>query len=292
MITFSELLERDGFDPSKIVVFRHRPMEPELNRNFDWIVAERPDLFDCYQNTHGTRTESALKRANYVASFLRHGLGAALFLGFFKIRGWRDLTSAEWAARPSHVELVRYGMSGASGGASRETISEFDLVETSYLAAWKHRLVIDWPGLERSWYRWADRNTFSVKAIAQADQLAGELPSWDQIALTFDQLAIMPTSWKSALRQWRGIYLITDMSDRMAYVGSAGGSENLLQRWTDYSKSGHGGNKLLKRRDPKNFVFSILQRTSPDLDRAELLRLENSWKVRLLSRAPYGLNEN
>lgn len=267
-------------------------MEPELNRNFDWIVAERPDLFDCYQNTHGARTESALKRASHVASFLRHGPGAALFIGMFEVSGWRDLTAEQWESRPLHRELVGYGMAGASGGAWRETISEFRLEEADYLSDWKRRLIIDWPGLERSWYRWADRNTFLVRAIAESDRLTSEMPEWHEISLTYDQLAILPSEWRAALRQWRGIYLITDLSDHKAYVGSAGGSENLMQRWSQYAKSGHGGNKLLKGRDPKSFVFSILQRVSPDLPQDELVKMENSWKNRLHSRAPFGLNEN
>lgn len=291
-LTFNELLERHSIDPAEVVVFRHRPTEAELNRNFDWIVSERPDLFDCYQNTHNSRTESALKRAKYVASFLRRGAGEALFIGLFEIHGWRDLSSDEWAARPLHMELEKYGMAGASGGAHREAIAEFDLRPTMFLEQWKRRLVITWPGLERSWYRWGDRNIFPVIAIAEEDALAREIPQWYEISLTHAELAILPRKWCDALRHWRGVYLITDRSDRRLYVGSAGGAENLLQRWQEYARSGHGGNKHLRARKPSNFVFSILQRVSPDLPLDELVNLEGSWKTRLSSYWPDGLNEN
>lgn len=291
-LTFNELLDRNGIDRAKTVVFRHRPYETELNKNFDMIVSERPDLFDCYQNTHNERTEAALKRASHVASFIRRQAGKALFVGLYRIAGWRELNSSEWESRPAQLELVKMGMMGSSGGAWRESISEFDLVPTAALGAWRRRLVIGWPPPERSWYRWADRNTFPVLAITEDDALRPPMPDWQDISLPTAQLAILPESWQSALRHWRGVYLITDKSDRRAYVGSAGGSENILQRWQDYGRTGHGGNKHLRSRDPANFTFSILQRTSPDLPLDELVRLEMSWKKRLETRWPDGLNEN
>lgn len=290
-LTFNDLLERHSLDPAEIVVFRHRPTETELNRNFDWIVAERPDLFDCYQNTHNSRTESALKRAKYVASFLRRGPGEALFIGLFEIAGWRELSSEEWAVRPLHRELETYGMAGASGGVHRDRIAEFDLRENDVLQDWKRRLVIGWPGLERSWYRWADRNAFPVLAITEEDALQPAMPPWEQIRIAHREIAILPSRWRDALRQWRGVYMIEDTADRRCYVGSAGGAENLLQRWQDYGRTGHGGNKHLRNRDPAGFKFCILQRVSPDLDREALVAIENGWKMRLGTIWPDGLND-
>ncbi len=292
VLTFNELLIRDGIDPAKTIVFRHRPTEPELNRNFDWIVAERPDLFDCYQNTHNERTEAALKKASFVASFIRRSSGEALYIGTYEIAGWRELTPNEWESRPPQLELVQLGMAGASGGAWRDSVSEFDLKLTSFLSSWRRRLIIAWPGGERSWYRWADRNIFVVNAVVEADALRPSMPAWDEIHLMHGELGILPSSWCDALCHWRGVYLIVDQSDRRCYVGSAGGHENLLQRWRDYGRTGHGGNKYLRDRDPTQFVFSILQRVSPDLPKDELVAIENSWKKRIGSIWPAGLNQN
>lgn len=55
---------------------------------------------------------------------------------------------------------------------------------------------------------------------------------------------------------------------------------------------GHGGNQLLRRRAPRGFHFSILQRLSPDMDASDVIRLESTWKERLHTRAPLGLNDN
>ena len=97
---------------------------------------------------------------------------------------------------------------------------------------------------------------------------------------------------RRVLTQWRGIYYIFDISDRKGYVGSAYGEENLYGRWLNYTARGHGGNRLLRQRDPQNFQFSILQRVSPDMDARDLIQIENSWKERLHTREPYGLNDN
>lgn len=102
----------------------------------------------------------------------------------------------------------------------------------------------------------------------------------------------MPTRWKLALAQWRGVYFIYDKATRMGYVGSAYGVDNLMGRWTHYAASGHGGNRLMRAREPKDFIFSILQRVSPDMDADEDIALENNWKERLHTRALLGFNDN
>lgn len=70
------------------------------------------------------------------------------------------------------------------------------------------------------------------------------------------------------------------------------GADNLLGRWQCYRDSGHGGNVLLRGRDPRNFRFSILQIVSPDEETDRVIHLESTWKIRLHTCAPHGLNEN
>ncbi len=291
-LTLNDLLSLSGIDQHKTVVLRHRPYEPRLNRIFEWLVNERRDLFDCYQSTHAANTESALKRADYVASCIRHPNKAALFVGLYKIAEHRTITVDECQARPKHRELVSLGMSGIFATEQRTSLEEFNLRLTEWHSEWIGRLVIEWPGLERSWYRWSDRNKFPVRAITQESLLRPPMPGWEEIVLTWHELSLLPDSWAAALRQWRGIYLIIDQSDGKQYVGSAYGSENILQRWRNYARTGHGGNRLLRERDPSNFRFSILQRVSPDAPDADVIELEQTWKLRLQTRAPMGLNDN
>ena len=291
-LTFNDLLGLSGIAEKDVLVFRHRPFEPALNRVFDWILAERPDLFDCYQSTHAQRTESALTRARYLASFIRHAPGTALFAGFYEVASSRKLSVRDIMERPLHRELMSLGMAGIKAVEGRDAASVFELPVTSWHENWRGRMIVRWPGLERSWYRWADRNTFEIDAIARESLFAPAMPSWDALSLEWNELLLMPSSWQANLRNWRGIYLIIDQSDGKQYVGSAYGAENILQRWREYARSGHGGNSLLRPRNSATFRFSILQRTSPDLPDAEVIAIERTWKDRLRTRAPWGLNEN
>lgn len=130
---------------------------------------------------------------------------------------------------------------------------------------------------------------FAVRAILEAPDFDTPPPDWRDIVLTWDELRVMPTRWAHALSEWRGVYYIFDGASRQGYIGSASGKENIYGRWAAYAMDGHGGNVALKGRNPTEFRFSILERVSPDLDRAAVLRLESSWKERLHTLAD-GLN--
>ena len=52
------------------------------------------------------------------------------------------------------------------------------------------------------------------------------------------------------------------------------------------------GNTLLRKREPGDFRFSILQIVSPDMDARDVILLEATWKDRLHTRAPHGINDN
>jgi hypothetical protein len=98
----NELLSGKGVDPQGVVVFRHRPNEPELNKVIPLLAADQPDLFNAYQQTHGEKVEKALLSAKHVASFIRHPSGKALFVGLYAIGKSRPLTQPQyWPFRPT-----------------------------------------------------------------------------------------------------------------------------------------------------------------------------------------------
>jgi hypothetical protein len=188
--------------------------------------------------------------------------------------------------------MKAWGMQGFKDTDSRKSILWFDLSLTGFHLDWKGKLVIGWPPPERSWWRRAHKNVMPVLAVREESALEADMPEWDGLNLRWDELAVLPSRWRAALSQWRGIYLIFDESDGKAYVGAAYGNQNLLGRWRGYAATGHGGNRLLHERDRKNFRFTILQRVSPDMTAEDVIRLEGSWKDRLHTRAPHGLNDN
>ena len=291
MLELNDLLAKAGIDPATTLVMRHRPREPELRRVFSWIAVERPDLFNAYQSSHFPRTEAALKRATHLVSMIGIDAGTAHFISLFRNEGHNPVTLGEFWANPLNKELHEFGMAGWSADSERAAALWFDLQPDSALADYEGRLTVTWPGLERAWYRWADRNTFQISALRPQRFLETEMPGWHQLVLEWRELSNLPQSWALRMAEWRGIYLITDQTDARHYVGSAYGAENILGRWRAYAQTGHGGNKLLRGRDPRNFRFSILQRVSPDMDPEDVIALEDSWKTRLQTRE-LGLNAN
>lgn len=286
---FNDLLMLEGLDPRSVLVLRHRPFEPGLRTVLPWLAAERPEIYNAYQQTQTPRVEEAFKKASHIASFIGHQSGKALFAGLYKRGTWRPLSQAAYWRMSAHQELKALGMRGPL--PERKSLLWFDLEPTEFYAHWKSRLIVLWPGLERSWWRWADRNTIQIDAILERGVLDQEMPRWDSLVLSWDELRVLPSKWKAALAEWRGIYFIFDEADGNGYVGSAYGSDNILGRWLAYASTGHGGNKELRRRNPSTFKFSILQRVSPDMEPDEIIRLESAWKARLHTRE-FGMNEN
>ena len=59
-IELNHLLATQAIDPEKVLVMRHRPFEAELQKVLPWLAAERPDVFNAYQQTQGERVENAM----------------------------------------------------------------------------------------------------------------------------------------------------------------------------------------------------------------------------------------
>ncbi len=294
---FKDLLKSEDIDPNvseRILVLRHRPKENHLARAMPWIISERPDLFEAYQSVQ-FRPRNSVNKAEFVASFLGIKPGTAHFVGLYRVREGRKLGYAAFTRIPEYHELKNMGYKfpptryefGKLGKAMR-----FDLEPLPFYSQWRGRLIVDYPPPEISWFRWLDRTSFPIRAILEESVFTAPPPDWREIDLTFTELVNLPSSWRARLAEWRGIYIIFDETDRRIYVGSAYGEHNILGRWRAYMRTGHGENRELRGRDARNFRFSILERVSPDLPSEEVIARENTWKIRLNSRAPFGLNAN
>lgn len=289
LVTLNELLARSDIDQKRVLVVRHRPYEPALRKVFSWIVAERPDLFRAYQSAQWRTLEAAMLKADMMVSFVGLEAGQAVFAGAYDIGSHRLIDSENFWSIPENAELKAFGMTGLD--SERETTRWFDLEHNALMEDTFGRLIIGWPGLERSWWRWADRNVFPVIGLNDRSKFEpGDTP-WTELVLSWNDLSRLPRSLQGKLSQWRGIYLIYDSERGKGYVGSAYGSENILGRWTSYARTGHGGNKQLRASDPRHLTFSILELTSPTLEAEAVIALESSWKTRLHTRL-HGLNEN
>jgi group I intron endonuclease len=105
-------------------------------------------------------------------------------------------------------------------------------------------------------------------------------------------------SWRSALKSFSGVYVITDNKTGKHYIGSAYGGEGIWQRFVLYARNVHGGNRELKQLLEKhgkdyfnNFQLSILEVCDLNANKDYVLSRESHWKDVLRSRE-FGYNEN
>lgn len=122
-------------------------------------------------------------------------------------------------------------------------------------------------------------------------------PGYDKVDISWEELSriIKNESWKTALQNQKGVYLITDSSTGKMYVGSAYGEDMILGRWKSYIKTCHGGNQELKKLDTtlikKYFRYSILDIFKSTTDDNTIIERESWWKTVLQTRK-YGYNDN
>ena len=122
-------------------------------------------------------------------------------------------------------------------------------------------------------------------------------PGYDKVNLSWNELSrvINKESWKTALQNQKGVYLITDITNGKMYVGSAYGENMLLGRWKSYVKTRNGGNIELKKLSTdyikSNFTYSILDIFKSTIDDKVILERESWWKEVLQTRE-FGYNQN
>lgn len=122
-------------------------------------------------------------------------------------------------------------------------------------------------------------------------------PGYDQVNLSWSELSrvITKESWKTALKNQKGVYLISDKSNGKMYVGSAYGEDMILGRWKSYVRTGHGGNTELKKitfeHIKDNFKYSILEIFKSTVDDKSIITRESWWKDVLQTRV-FGYNNN
>ena len=145
-------------------------------------------------------------------------------------------------------------------------------------------------------------NELELLEILREKYTVEPFPGFENVKIKYDLLKTIisqeEVSWKTALSNVKGIYLISDLSNGKHYIGSAYGTNAFWNRWKEYSENGHGGNKELKTLIDKNgieyatnFQFAIIETRSMNSEDEEIIKRENFWKDILLSRE-FGYNNN
>lgn len=176
-------------------------------------------------------------------------------------------------------------------GYEYETLSEYE----KYFG----RLIVKYKNKVQTLVRLAN----SVINECDVDQILPDVfdndifPGYDKVNISWNELSrvIEKDTWKTALQNQKGVYLITDISNGKKYVGSAYGENMILGRWQSYVKNGNGGNVGLKVLDfdyiKINFQYSILDIFKSTIDDQVIIQRESWWKEVLHSRK-FGYNEN
>ena len=173
----NDLLSLKNIDPKDVIVMRHSPYEIELKKVLPWLAAEHPHLFNAYQSTHPERYESTLKGKKYVASFIGHEAGKALFIGLYEIKDSQFITIKEYWGITANQELKTHGMFGPK--EDRSSCCLFSLQITDFYSEWKGKMIIKWPGGGRTYIRHADRdkNKMDIIAILEESHLNEAMPA-------------------------------------------------------------------------------------------------------------------
>lgn len=149
-------------------------------------------------------------------------------------------------------------------------------------------------------------NFESVVANLQLSEILKEkrtiapFSSFDSVKVNYKLLCSIVSnesySWKYALSNAKGIYLITDLKSGRMYVGAAYGDLTFWDRWKDYQRTGHGGNKFLKKLIMlhgidylSNLQFSFLDVKDKFIENKVILERESYWKDVLVTRE-FGFN--
>jgi hypothetical protein len=141
-----------------------------------------------------------------------------------------------------------------------------------------------------------------VDSIRPTRMTIGDFPGFNGGLLTYPMLRTtireQNPSWRAALSNVAGVYLIVDNTTGKQYVGSAYGGDGIWQRWSNYAKTRHGGNKELKAflsekpdGHEANFQFSLLEVCDLSAGKEFVIARENHWKTVLRTRE-FGLNAN
>lgn len=181
---------------------------------------------------------------------------------------------------------------------------EYSTREVRGLGHLTGRVVVKFKRTFRASYLRGERyaEQLEVAELRPSRMTVSEFPGYASVILSFDMLQHIIRenieSWRGALKNVAGVYVITDRADCKHYVGSAYGAEGIWGRWALYAIAPDGGNEglnaLLREKGAahaKHFQFAILEICDPMMMRDEVIARENRWKQALCSRE-LGHNKN
>lgn len=209
-------------------------------------------------------------------------------------------------ALPAQNQWLFAGLYTAHGSEWKEErhLHYYQMLPDASCTEFEGRLVVSFSRTGRQPYLNAENWATEISvAELKAEKLSiAEFPGYRSINLSKGELDTIVRqsieSWRAALSNVAGVYVISDAASGKLYVGSATGEGGIWQRWNQYAATGHGGNKELRELlretgaiSAENFRFAVLEIADIHSSEKELLRRESHWKEVLLTRE-HGYNAN
>ncbi|QPF86957.1 GIY-YIG nuclease family protein [Bradyrhizobium genosp. L] len=278
MLKFNLILSECKLDPKSVQLVRHQDRGPSGGTPYSLLREDRSQ-FEFYQMIQGRE----IFRREFIASFVVTPSRETLFVDLFRVGELRS--SSEAIICPIKLKSYDAGK-----------LFVYDLTLDDRMSDFSKRLVLNWGEGYRSWVQRAEKQNKDVIEIRKQFE-EPKFPDYFSFQKRIEDIPTLYPTWQSVLRVTKGVYLLVCKKTGAQYVGSATGDDGFFGRWTAYAADGHGGNKLLKERNQRDYTVSILETVGSKAQRSEVLALENLWKEKLGSRAErlgdeFGLNAN
>lgn len=276
-IMFNSLLTQNALDPAKVILLRHQDQRAERGRTPYELWRDNRPAFESYQSTQSIANRPKFERATVWASFVGTPDGATMFVGMYAAK-YNGLLAGDkpW---PHADGIDRAG-----------SCDVYDLQRDDRTVDFEGKLFIAWGEGARSWVQRAGRQNKAIVEL-RPEFKEPEFPGFLNLIAPLSKVAAFPRSWIEVLKNATGVYLLTCPRTKEQYVGSASGTEGFWHRWMDYVMTGYGGNVALKSREPSDYQISILEVAGSNLQREDILAMEDRWKRKLQS-GEMGLNRN
>jgi len=139
-----------------------------------------------------------------------------------------------------------------------------------------------------------------IYEVLRNKKFTSPFKNFNEVKLSYKQLCLIvhqeDYSWKKALSETKGVYLVTDIKSGRFFVGAAYGENSLWDCWVSYVKTGHGGDRALRKviaihgnSYADNFQFSVLEVKELYKSNEEIIQREAYWKEVLMTRE-FGYN--
>ena len=284
VLNFNLLLKEVGLEPKDVYLVRHKDtriaqglLKKRCSSPYE-LWQSKPEQFEIYQRLQG---KDCFQNRDWIAAFVVTPNADTLFAGIYRKLGfdqWPEgLTACPVSDKPVSPENTLY----------------YNLVPDEKLKELEGRLTIEWGAGFRAWIQNADAKESGNKPVLEIRKKVGEppFPGYRKfLRADVNEIPGLWPSWKDALRNSQGIYLLTCKNTGKQYVGKADGVDGFYGRFLAYATTGHGGNEGMKQHKTSGYEVTILEAIATPTQ-GELDDLEILWKDKLNTRK-YGLNLN